>query len=56
MPDLFICQQQDAVPDRTGLTRLLRQLVWFRDLGLTCGAPDLAAPWRELAHEAEPGL
>jgi hypothetical protein len=57
MPDLFICQQQhDPAPDRMGLTRLLRQLVWFRDLGLACGAPDLAAPWRELAYEAGSGL
>jgi len=51
MPGLFIRQQQVAAPDRTGLTRLLRQLVWFRDLGLACGVADLALPWRELAHE-----
>jgi hypothetical protein len=51
MPGLFIRQQQEAAPDRMGLTRLLRQLVWFRDLGLACGVADLALPWRELAHE-----
>jgi len=51
MPGLFIRQQQVAAPDRTGLTRLLRQLVWFRDLGLACGVADLALPWRELALE-----
>lgn len=56
MPDLRICQQQGAAPDRMGLMRFLRQLVWFRDLGLACGVADLAAPWRELADEAEPRL
>lgn len=56
MPNLFICQQQELAPDRAGLARLLRQLVWFRDLGLACGATDLAAPWRELALETGSGL
>jgi hypothetical protein len=56
MPGLFIRQQHEAAPDRTGLTRLLRQLVWFRDLGLACGAADLTLPWRELAHDARSGL
>jgi hypothetical protein len=52
MPGLLIRQQQEAAPDRMGLTRLLRQLLWFRDLGQACGAGDLARPWRELAQEA----
>jgi hypothetical protein len=51
MPGLLIRQQQEAAPERMGLMRLLRQLVWFRDLGQACGAEDLAQPWRELAHE-----
>lgn len=56
MPGLFIRQEQETAPDRMGLTRLLRQLVWFRDLGLASGVTDLARPWRELAHEAGSGL
>ena len=52
MPGLLIRAERADAPDRLSLTRLLRQLVWFRDLGLTCGAADLAVPWRELAHEA----
>lgn len=56
MPGLFIRQQQEAAPDRVGLARLLRQLVWFRDLGLASGIADLALPWRELAHEVGSGL
>jgi hypothetical protein len=51
MPGLFIGQEPAAGPDRMGLTRLLRQLVWFRDLGLACEAVDLSWPWRELAQE-----
>jgi hypothetical protein len=56
MAGLIIRQQQEAAPDRMGLTRLLRQLVWFRDLGLACGAADLSRPWRQLAHEVESSL
>lgn len=52
MPGLVIRAERADAPDRLSLTRLLRQLVWFRDLGLACGAADLAVPWRELAHEA----
>lgn len=51
MPGLFIRQQEKDAPDRVGLIRLLRQLIWFRDLGSACGTADLALPWRELAHE-----
>ena len=51
MPRLLIRQQEEHAPDRTGFTRLLRQLVWFRDLGLACGTEELTLPWRELAHE-----
>lgn len=51
MPGLLICEQVPATPDRMGLTRLLRQLVWFRDLGQACGAEDLSLPWRQLAQE-----
>jgi hypothetical protein len=51
MPRLLIHEREEAAPDRMGLTRLLRQLVWFRDLGQACGARDLALPWRELAQE-----
>ena len=50
MPGLFIRQEQEDAPDRRGLIRVLRQIVWFRDLGLACGASDLTRPWRELAH------
>ena len=56
MPGLLMRQQQEAAPDRMGLTRLLRQLLWFRDLGQACGAGDLALPWRELAHEVGSAL
>ncbi|MGH3395152.1 MAG: hypothetical protein ACRDPO_10720 [Streptosporangiaceae bacterium] len=51
MPGLLIRGERADAPERMSLTRLLRQLVWFRDLGLACGAADLAVPWRELAHE-----
>lgn len=54
LPGLLLRQQHQVPPDRAALMRLLRQLVWFRDLGAACGAPDLAAPWRELARETEP--
>jgi len=51
MPGLFIREQDVTAPDRIGLVRMLRQLVWFRDLGQVCGAADLSAPWQELAHD-----
>jgi hypothetical protein len=51
MPGLFIREQGETAPDRIGFVRMLRQLVWFRDLGQACGAADLSAPWQELAHE-----
>jgi hypothetical protein len=56
MPGLLIRQQEEAAPDRLGLTRLLRQLLWFRDLGQSCGTGDLARPWRQLASEVESAL
>jgi hypothetical protein len=51
MPELFIREQGETAPDRIGFVRMLRQLVWFRDLGQACGAADLSAPWQELAHD-----
>jgi hypothetical protein len=30
---------------------LLRQLVWLRELGISCGESDLVYPWQELAPE-----
>jgi hypothetical protein len=55
MPGLFIREQERTAPDRQGLVRLFRQLVWFRDLGHACGVTDLALPWRELAREVGSG-
>lgn len=51
MPGLFVSEQNGTAPDRPGFVRLLRQLVWLRDLGQACGAADLSVPWQELAHE-----
>lgn len=52
MPGLFVSEREGPEPpERLGLIRLLRQLVWFRDLGLACDVADLTRPWREVASE-----
>jgi hypothetical protein len=57
MPGLFIQQPDKADPAaHLEFTRLLRQLVWLRDLGLSCGVTELSRPWRQLADEIRAGF
>jgi hypothetical protein len=32
---------------------MLRQILWIRDIGLSCAVDDLTRPWREIAVELE---
>jgi hypothetical protein len=51
----IVARQSDRYrsAERVEIFQLLRQLVWLRDLGLACGASDLAGPWRELVPELD---
>lgn len=39
--------------DRVEAFCMLRQIIWIRDIGLSCAVSDLTRPWREIAIELE---